>query len=382
VLKTTSSEFLVSLLSGLSLQFGIDVNSLINVLWLVSILVFFVYGQRLQVYIITGEISRALNRLKVMRDKSRKEAIDYFISSGKASGDITPRIDEFLDYVTIMPVDMDPNGIVGKLQHLTNTRDERVRAEVAQLIPNSDPTKLSVAENILEIATSLNQIHKIVRHYYLLGKKTNSYMLLFQLQMIMPMVLQEADALINAVDTFKLGQPIGDGIGPVIASRYMLNLPKQVVGKDTVMAVTEYKGRTLYVLKAEGPMGYVGEPGVAIQKLVEEMKVPLNAIIMVDAALKLEGEKTGEIAEGVGAAIGGIGVDKFKIEEVSSTQKIPVYAILVKQSLLEAITIMRKEIAEASDKVQVLINRVIEEKTKEGDKVLLAGIGNTLGVGQ
>ncbi len=162
----------------------------------------------------------------------------------------------------------------------------------------------------------------------------------------------------------------------------MLNLPKQVVGKDTVMAVTEYKGRTLYVLKAEGPMGYVGEPGVAIQKLVEEMKVPLNAIIMVDAALKLEGEKTGEVAEGVGAAIGGIGVDKFKIEEVSSTQKIPVYAILVKQSLLEAITIMRKEIAEASDKVQTLINRVIEEKTKEGDKVLLAGIGNTLGVGQ
>jgi hypothetical protein len=148
------------------------------------------------------------------------------------------------------------------------------------------------------------------------------------------------------------------------------------------MTVTEYKGRTLYVLKAEGPMGYVGEPGVAIQKLVEEMKVPLNAIIMVDAALKLEGEKTGEVAEGVGAAIGGIGVDKFKIEEVSSTQKIPVYAILVKQSLLEAITIMRKEIAEASDKVQTLINRVIEEKTKEGDKVLLAGIGNTLGVGQ
>jgi hypothetical protein len=43
---------------------------------------------------------------------------------------------------------------------------------------------------------------------------------------------------------------------------------------------------------------------------------------------------------------------------------------------------MRKEIAEASDKVQVLITRVIEEKTKEGDKVLLAGIGNTLGVAQ
>jgi hypothetical protein len=377
----TLVQLAVSLLSGQALQL-IDVNSLVNVVWLASIFVFFIYGQRLQMYLIAGDISRALGRLKIMRDKSRKEAIDYFANSGKVTGDPTARIDEFLDYVTIMPVDMDPNGIVGKLQHITNTRDDRVRAEVSQIIPNLDPTKISVAENILEIATALNQIHKVVRHYYLLGKKTNSYMLLFQLQMIMPMVLQEADALVNAVDTFKLGQPVGDGIGPVIASRYMQNLPKQVVGKDTVMTVSEYKGRTLYVLKAEGPMGYVGEPGVAIQKLVEEMKVPLNAIIMVDAALKLEGEKTGEIAEGVGAAIGGIGVDKFKIEEVSSTHKVPVYAILVKQSILEAITVMRKEIAEASDKVQVLINRVIEEKTKEGDKVLLAGIGNTLGVGQ
>ena len=215
----------------MALQFSISVSSLLNVVWLGSIFVFFIYGQRLQMYLIANDISRALSRLKIMRDKSRKEAIDYFTSSGKVAGDPTQRIDEFLDYVTIMPVDMDPNGIVGKLQHITNSRDDRVRAEVSQIIPNSDPTKISVAENILEIATALNQIHKIVRHYYLLGKKTNSYMLLFQLQMIMPMVLQEADALVNAVDTFKLGQPVGDGIGPVIASRYMANLPKQVVGK-------------------------------------------------------------------------------------------------------------------------------------------------------
>ena len=169
-----------------------DVSSLINVVWLVSIFVFFIYGQRLQLYLIANDLSRALNRLKVMKDRSRKEAIDYFMGSGKIAPDAGQRIDEFLDYVTIMPVDLDPNGIVGKLQHITNTREDRVRAEVSELIPNVDATKVSVAENILEIATSLNQIHKIVRHYYLLGKKTNSYMLLFQLQMIMPMVLQEA----------------------------------------------------------------------------------------------------------------------------------------------------------------------------------------------
>ena len=162
----------------------------------------------------------------------------------------------------------------------------------------------------------------------------------------------------------------------------MVGKEKRAIAKDTVMATTEYKGRKLHIIKAEGPMAYVGQPGVAIRKVVEELGVKPSAIIMIDAALKLEGEKTGEIAEGVGAAIGGIGVEKFQIEEEATKTKIPLYAILVKQSILEAITVMRKEIAEASDKVIQVLNRVIEEKTKEGDDVLVAGIGNTLGVAQ
>jgi len=262
------------------------------------------------------------------------------------------------------------------------TNNDRVRAEVGALLNQNNPVTVSISENLLEVATSLNMIHKIVRHFYLLGKKTNSYFTLIQLQMLMPMIIQEADALLNAVDSFKMGQPVGDGIGPVVVSKLMAGKEKRVVAKDTVMSMTEYKGRKLYVLKADGPMAYVGQPGVAIRKVVEEMGVKPSAIVMIDAALKLEGEKTGEIAEGVGAAIGGIGVEKFQIEEVATKNSIPLYAILVKQSILEAITVMRKEIAEAADKVTQVLNRVIEEKTKEGDEVLVAGIGNTLGVAQ
>jgi hypothetical protein len=287
---------------------------------------------------------------------------------------------------------------VGKIDHVMTTNNDRVRAEISNLlsttnqsantgtdlvtVTQANPVTVSISENLLEVASSLNLIHKIVRHYYLLGKKTNSYFTLIQLQMIMPMIIQEADALLNAVDSFKVGQPIGDGIGASIAARFMVGKEKRVVAKDTVMAISEYKGRKLYVLKAEGPMGYVGQPGLAIKKIVEEMGVKPTAIVMIDAALKLEGEKTGEIAEGVGAAIGGIGVEKYEIEEVATKQKVPLYAILVKQSILEAITVMRKEIAEASDKVVEVLNRVIEEKTKEGDDVVVAGIGNTLGVAQ
>jgi hypothetical protein len=374
------------MLTQSALQFGGDnTSTLISLFWIGFIVITFFYQTRLQSYLALNDISRGLNKLSLMKDKARKEAIDYLVNVGKAPNDPTQRVDQFLDYVTIMPVDTDPSGIMPKIDHVVTTNNDRVRAEVGALLNQSGPASavtVSISENLLEVATSLNQIHKIVRHFYLLGKKTNSYFTLIQLQMLMPMIIQEADALLNAVDSFKMGQPVGDGIGPVVVSRYMQGTEKRVIAKDTVMAITEYKGRKLYVLKADGPMAYVGQPGVAIKKVIEEMGVKPSAIVMIDAALKLEGEKTGEIAEGVGAAIGGIGVEKFQIEDAATKAKVPLYAILVKQSILEAITVMRKEIAEAADKVVQVLNRVIEEKTKEGDDVLVAGIGNTLGVAQ
>src|ERR1700733_1400321 len=137
-------------LASSPLQFGSSVSDLINIVWLLSFFVFIVYGQRIQIYIVANDISRALNRLKLMKDKSRKEAIDFFVNTGKTTGDPATKIDEFLEYVTIMPVDLDPQGIVGKIEHITETRDDRVRGEVKKMLPNAEPIKVSVAENILE----------------------------------------------------------------------------------------------------------------------------------------------------------------------------------------------------------------------------------------
>ena len=246
----------------------------------------------------------------------------------------------------------------------------------------ADPVSLSVAQNMLELASGLNTIHKVVRHYYLLGRKAGSSFSLMQLQMSLPQIMEQASAMSKAMDSIKTGMPIGDGVGPLVASKFLGDAPKQTVAKDTVVGRTALDGRALYVMKAEGPMGYVGQPGVGLQRIVEEMNVPLSAIIMVDAASKLEGEETGEVVEGVGAAIGGLGVEKFQIEEVATRHNIPIYAILVKEGDLDVMATMKKEIAEGAEKAVSLVKRIIQERTKEGDAVLLAGIGNTLGVGQ
>ena len=105
-------------------------------------------------------------------------------------------------------------------------------------------------------------------------------------------------------------------------------------------------------------------------------------IIMVDAAQKFEGEETGGISEGVGAAIGGIGTEKFKIEEIAHKHKIPLYAVIIKESLREAIAPMKKEIYEGVEKALERVKRLIREKAVEGDMVIVTGIGNSIRIAQ
>ncbi len=43
---------------------------------------------------------------------------------------------------------------------------------------------------------------------------------------------------------------------------------------------------------------------------------------------------------------------------------------------------MRKEIIDGAEIAVERIKQLIQERTKEGDTVIVAGIGNTMGVGQ
>ncbi len=126
----------------------------------------------------------------------------------------------------------------------------------------------------------------------------------------------------------------------------------------------------------------MGKPGDGIRQIIKETKGKIATIVMVDAALKLEGEKPGEVAGGVGAAIGGPGVEQFKIEETVLKYKIPVNAFFIKEDIGDAHSPMRKEIFDAAETAIQRIKRLILERTKKGDEVIIAGIGNTIGIGQ
>lgn len=354
----------------------------VYIISLAIIPIFMLYGQKMQSKIILGEISKSLVTLKDMRDGARRDTIDYVKGVLGSRADPSGKIDKFLEYFTIMPVEMDPTGLVRKVEHVLHTKDEHMRSEVRRICPGIGDYELSKIENILEAATALNMIYKVVRHYFLMGKRTTSMFVLVQLQMVMPLLIEEASAMKKAIGAFQKGQPIGDGIGPMVVGRMMLGKEKIRAAKETVYSEAEHAGRKLYLLKAEGPSGTVGRPGEAIVRLVEDLGLKIDAIVMIDAALKLEGEKTGDVAEGIGAAVGGIGVERYHIEEIATKFDIPVYAVIVKQSIQDAITIMRKEIADSIGKVADTVHGIIEDKTEEGQSILVIGVGNTMGVAQ
>jgi len=151
-----------------------DTNPIMMAIWILPIIFFVFYGQRIQLYITSGEIKKGIKKLDGFKKESRNELIDYIEKNLKTKNDSIKRIDRFLDYFTIMPVDMDPNGIVDKVRHTVRSREDYTREQVKSLSPGISDLELTKVQTLLEIASSLQMIHKIVNHMYLTAKKQNN----------------------------------------------------------------------------------------------------------------------------------------------------------------------------------------------------------------
>jgi len=370
------------------LQLADDFNIIIQTLYILLFVVLIFFGQRIQFHLSLMEVGGILRQLLHLRNAAVKMTMDE-LKKYSSDKDINSKFERLLNSFMIMPEAVDPAGIVKKIEHIVDIREARFLEDVRRLINKDiEESKIRNLSNMVEATMALNIIYKIIQHYYLLAKKTKNFFVMAQLQMIAPLIFNEAKSYLQALNAFKLGTPIGDSIGPLIVHKFMKHEETKILEhkkdyvKDTDLYKVERKGRIFYIIKATGPGGNVGKPGEAIKKVINSLKrknEKIAGIIMIDAALKLEGEKTGEVAEGVGAAIGGIGVEKFKIEEIATKNKLPLYAIIIKQSLMEAITTMKKEIADSVSDAISRIDRISKEELVDGS-IILAGIGNTIGV--
>jgi hypothetical protein len=359
---------------------GEDIDTLMMLVWILPVIIFVFYGQRIQLIISSNEIKKDIGKLEEYTASTKKDFLNYVKNNLTAKTDPSTKLDGFFDYFTIMPVDMDPNGIISKINHLVRSRENFIRLQINSMFSNLSSVELSKLQNLLEIVTTLQLFHKHTRHFYLTAKKQKNFPLILPLQMMIPFIMEEAVALKDAIPAIKNGQPIGDSIGPMIVGQMMLNITKESAAFETVWSKTTFEDRDLFLLKAEGPNATVGRPGDGFEKIISHKKP--NLVIMIDASLKLEGEDSASIAKGFGAAIGGIGTERFKIEEISTKNGIPILALVVKQSLYEAITLMTKDIADKANDVKDELYQMIRENTTSGQTILVIGVGNTIGVSQ
>lgn len=343
--------------------------------YLVFFMVFLFFYPRLMMTQILYRLEKSAQELEEMSKKSKVIVISEI--SKKPSKVIKESIDRFFEFFMIQPVSLDPYGIVRKFDHIIQGQRDRFRYFVKQIAPKMDEEKQACIQMGLAGGITVHEISKIVRHYVELVKKTKSLQIAMILQMQMPMIERMAKALFKGTKSLSKGEPIGDGLGPLVVADMIKTKPREIED-NIVMSRAKVNGRDLFLLKARGPGGRLGRPGRAVEKIIKSNKIA--RVITIDAAAKLEGERTGSLAEGVGVAMGGPGVEKSYIEDIVVRKSIPLDSIVIKMSQEESITPMRKVIKDSIPKVMESLNRSLE-RVRPGEKVIVVGVGNTSGIG-
>ncbi len=295
--------------------------------------------------------------------------------SKKPSHELREKIGNFMEFFAIEPVNLDPYGILKKLNHLVELVEDRFKDFSREVAPKMNPEDQASLVGGLSGAITMNQIAKIVRHFVETIKKTKNLQLAMILQMQMPFIEKIAKAMLNGTETMTNGWPMGDSAGPMVASHLIGDSRGKEI-RDTVIARKKIKGKNVVIIKAKGPGGRLGKPWEIVEKEVKRGKVA--KIISVDAAGKLEGEKTGSIAEGIGVAMGSF--YRAFIENIATEKKVPIESIAIKMAPEEAIMNMPLDVLKAVPKAVNLVEQNIKNTRQKGTIIVL-GVGNTSGVG-
>lgn len=198
------------------------------------------------------------------------------------------------------------------------------------------------------------------------------------IQMQIPLIKEIAKASKEATKAFLDGIPIGDSAGPLAIASMIKGKVTEFKEEEFIVSKAKIGKRTVYLAKAKGPGATTGQPGKFLNKVFNKYKI--GKIITIDASLKLEGEKTGTIAEGIGVAMGGIGVERYAIEDIAVKKNVPLDAVVIKMSQEEALIHMKKEIMKAIPDALTAVESAVESYKGKGN-IMIIGVGNTSGVG-
>lgn len=347
-----------------------------NLFYFVLFFAFILFYPRIVISQMMFGLERTLNTLEKWTNEGKNFVIKKVTQ--KPTKELRDAINNFLEFFRIEPVSLDPYGVMKKIEHVDNLSDERLKYFAKTIAPKFGSEEQADLMGGLSGAITLHQITKIIRHYIELIKKTKNLQLAMVLQMQLPMIEKLSRAMLYATEALSNGWPIGDSAGSLVAAHLIGESRMKEFDEETLYTQKKLFGRQVIIVKAKGPGGRLGKLGKVVEKLSRANKIA--KVITVDAALKLEGEKTGTIAEGIGVAIGGTGVDRNYIENVATNNGIPIDAVAIKMSQEEAVMPMKNEILNSlNHALQVVESNV--KRTKQKGKIIIVGVGNCSGIG-
>jgi hypothetical protein len=328
---------------------------------------------------INSSITNYTFEIENLVKKSKKKLVKISVEKGSPVNDPTQTVNNFMEFFVVPPVSLDPTGIMDKFETILDLGEEKFKQMTKTIAPQADEEWKSNITMTLKATLGINGVAKMVRHNLELSKKTGNLQILLMLQMSLPMIMRLVKAEYEGVKAFSEGNPVGDGLGPLVSGIIMKDLSEDelVYADDLVIGEQNLEGRELVIVRAKGPGARVGKIGKAVTNIMEERGI--KRLITIDAAQKLEGEETGAVAEGIGVVIGGIGVDKWIIEEKMVKEDLQVDAIIVKMGPEESMCQMTSKILESSKKVvDVLKNSIL--LSEPGTKIMVLGVGNSCGI--
>ncbi len=348
-----------------------------TLIWFILFFVLIFVYPRLMLSQMIMSLEKSARKLEALSEKTNTKITKKIKS--KSDKNLRNAIEEFTDFFVISPSSLDPYGIVKKIDVTIRQMEDRFTGFVNSAAKGKNTEEKQNINYGLRAAIGLRQMAKIVRHYVEMAKKFKNLQIAMILKMQLPIIEELAKSEFKGAEAFIEQWPVGDSVGPLTAVALVNNHGKgrdkklKDVGQDVVMKQVTIEGRNCFVLKATGPSPHLGRMDAAIEKIMKKNKIA--RVITIDAGLKLEGEKTGHVVEGVGFAMGGWS-QREMIENVLLTNKKPLDSIVVKVGMEEAISPMKKEIYNAVPKAMELVKRSVLRAPKRS-KVVIVGVGNS-----
>jgi hypothetical protein len=325
-------------------------------------------------------LSQLIYKLEQSAQKIEKMTVDTMNMTarkvdGSPSKELRNKIDHFSEFFVVEPSSLDPYGIVRKIDSTIRDMEDRFDEFVEDVAKGKSYNEKQEINYAMRATMGVKQISKIVRHYVETAKKFKNLQIAMILQMQLPLIEKIAESEVKGAEAFVNSWPIGDSIGPLCAAS-LIDKSKEIA-EDVMVGETTIEGRKCFVMKAKGPSPHLGREDEAILKILAKNKIA--RVVTIDAAQKLEGEKTGSVAEGVGFAMGGW-AQREMIENILIPKKIPIDSIVVKVGMTDAILPMQKEVYDSVPKVHGLVARAVK-RTKKNEKIIVIGVGNSSGIG-